>query len=157
MIGHEPVLVTLVNLVDRLPEWPCESHRRGRPPRYPDRVFAKGLVIMSVRHLHTVHELLTVLAQPTREMQTLRALLTIHGSFPSRRTWERRLPTVTGTLPRLIGMVGRRLVARIQPWARCGRAAAVDSTLLRARGGVWHAKDRAAGQVPHTSIDTDAH
>jgi len=28
---------------------------------------------------------------------------------------------------------------------------------LRANGGVWHKKDREAGVVPHTSIDTEAH
>jgi hypothetical protein len=28
------------------------------------------------------------------------------------------------------------------------------STVLRARGGVWHKKDREAGKVPHTSIET---
>jgi hypothetical protein len=33
-------------------------------------------------------------------------------------------------------------VALIQPWATCGRAAAIDSTVLRAKGGVWHKKDR---------------
>jgi hypothetical protein len=33
---------------------------------------------------------------------------------------------------------------------------ALDSTVLRARGGVWHKKDREAGKVPHTSIDTEA-
>ena len=48
--------------------------RRGRPPTYPDRLFLQALVIMIVRHLHTVHELLSVLAQPTPEMQTLRSL-----------------------------------------------------------------------------------
>ena len=37
-----------------------------------------------------------------------------------------------------------------------GRAVALDSTLLRARGGVWHKKHREAGVVPHTSIDTEA-
>jgi hypothetical protein len=45
---------------------------------------------MIVRHLHTVHELLRVLAQPTAEMMTLRQLLTEQESFPSRRTRERR-------------------------------------------------------------------
>jgi hypothetical protein len=34
---------------------------------------------------------------------------------------------------------------------------ALDSTLLGARGGVWHKKDREKGEVPHTSIDTEAH
>jgi Transposase DDE domain len=34
---------------------------------------------------------------------------------------------------------------------------ALDSTVLRAKGGEWHKKDREAGVVPHTSIDTEAH
>jgi hypothetical protein len=33
---------------------------------------------------------------------------------------------------------------------------ALDSTVLRARGGVWHKKDKEAGKVPHSSIDTEA-
>ena len=45
----------------------------------------------------------------------------------------------------------------LQPWACCGRAAAIDSTVLSAKGGVWHKKDREARIVPRTSIDTDAH
>ena len=31
------------------------------------------------------------------------------------------------------------------------------STMVRAHGGVWHKKDRDAGVVPHSSIDTEAH
>jgi hypothetical protein len=43
----------------------------------------KALVIMIVRHLRKVHELLTVSEQPTPEMQTLSALLTVNGlSWP---------------------------------------------------------------------------
>ncbi len=158
MIEHETLLVTLVKLVGRVPSPPPPaSRRRGRPPTYPDRLFLQALVMMIVRHLHTVHELLSVLAQPTPQMQTLRALLTVDGHFPTRRTWERRLHGIPATLPAQIGCLGRALVALIQPWARCGRAAAIDSTVLRARGGVWHKKDREAGIVPHTSIDTEAH
>src|SRR5207248_5227836 len=44
----------------------------------------------------------------------------------------------------------------LAPWVEHGRAVAMDSTVLRARGGVWHKKDREAGMVPHTSIDTQA-
>jgi Transposase DDE domain len=158
MIVHETLLVTLVKLVERIPALPSPVRRgRGRPPTYPDRLFLQALVIMIVRHLHTVHALLSVLAQPTPEMQTLRAVLTVDGRFPTRRTWERRLQAIPATLPTQIGCLGRALVARIQPWARCGRAAAIDSTVLRARGGVWHKQDREAGIVPHTSIDTQAH
>src|SRR5436190_2458434 len=112
---------------------------------------------MIVRHLHKVNELLSVRAQPTAEMATLRALLHEQGHFPSRRTWERRLKAIPQTLPAQIGCLGRHLVNLIQPWASAGRAVAIDSTVLRACGGVWHQKHREQGEVPHTSIDTEAH
>jgi hypothetical protein len=120
-------------------------------------LFLKALVIMIVRHLHKVHELLRVLAEPTAEMQALRPLLSQGGRCPTRRTWERRLKVLPASLPAQIGCLGRYLVARIQPWLAYGRAVAIDSTILLAHGGVWHKKDRDKGQVPHTSIDTEAH
>ena len=158
MLLQESLLVTLVKLVDDIP-MPTPSKRgRGRPPVYPDRLFLKALVIMVVRRLHKVHEFLAVLAEPTVEMHRLRGLLTdAQGRFPSRRTWERRLAAIPNTLPAQIGCLGRHLVELLEPWADCARAAAIDSTVLRALGGVWHKKDRDAGVVPHTSIDTDAH
>ena len=151
MIGQDTLLVALVRLIERLPV-PAHpaKRRRGRPKTYPDRLFVKALVIMIVRHLHTVYELRSVLDQPTAEMQTLRNLLTIEGQYPARRTWERRLKALPASLPAQIGCLGRYLVALIQPFATCGRAAAIDSTTLRARGGVWHKKDRETGEVPHT-------
>jgi hypothetical protein len=117
----------------------------------------KALVIMIVRHLHKVHELLTVLAEPTAEMQVLRLLLMEKGRYPTRRTWERRLKAIPATLPAQIGCLGRHLVTLLQPWATSGRAVAIDSTPLRAHGGVWHQKDREQGIVPHSAIDTEAH
>jgi hypothetical protein len=53
-------------------------------------------------------------------------------------------------------MLGAYLLRRLDPWPCGGRAVASDSTALRARGGVWHKKHREAGEVPHTSIDTEA-
>jgi hypothetical protein len=158
MIGQLSLLVMLVQLIDRLPPLPAPAKPGpGRPKTYSDHLFLKALVIMIVRHLHTVHELLTVLEQPSPEMQRLRLLLTQDGKYPSRRTWERRLQALPDTLPAQIGCLGRSLVRLIEPWAEGGRAVAIDSTILRARGGVWHKKDREAGVVPHSSIDTEAH
>jgi Transposase DDE domain len=158
MIEHETLRVTLVKLVSRIPVPPPPAKRgRGRPRTYPDRLFLQAVVVMIVRHRHTVHALLSVLAQPTAEMPTLRGLLTVDGRFPARRTWERRLQAIPATLPAQIGCLGRALVALIQPWARCGRAAAIDRTVWRAHGGVWHQKDREAGIVPPSSSDTAAH
>lgn len=156
MIHEISILVTLVMLVDVVPMLAVPP-KRGRPKFYPDRLFLKALVIMIVRGLHNVHTLLTVLEQPTPEMHRLRALLLVNGHYPTRRTWERRLKAIPETLSAQIGCLGRHLVYLIQPWQNFGRAGAIDSTLLRARGGVWHKKDREAGKVPHTSIDIEAH
>lgn len=101
--------------------------------------------MMIVRLLHQVNELLSVLAQPTVEMASLRTLLHEQGSFSSRRTWERHLKAIPETLPAQIGCLEHQLVELIQPWADTGRAVAIDSTILRARGGVWHQKHREQG------------
>jgi hypothetical protein len=156
MVPETSVLVALVLLIDRLPLAPAPPPRRGRPPVYPDRLFLKALVIMLIRRLPKVHLLLAVLDEPTPEMQRLRALLTEQGHYPTRRTWERRLRALPATLPAQIGCLGRYLVDHLRPWHDCGRAAAIDSTVLRAQGGVWHKKHREAGIVPHSSIDTEA-
>lgn len=159
MIPKESLLVCLVKLVDQIPEPPKPPSKRGkgRPNTYSDKLFLKALVIMIVRHLHKVSELFHVLNQPTPEMQQLRQLLSEREQFPSRRTFERRLKALPETLPAQIGSLGRHLVTLLNPWQDFGRAVAIDSTLLRALGGVWHKKDREAGVIPHTRIDTDAH
>lgn len=158
MIGQVSLLVILVSLIDRIPMPPPAAKRgRGRPPVYTDRLFLKALVIMIIRQLHNVHVLLTVLEQPSAEMACLRSLLRERGRYPSRRTWERRLAAMPTCLPAQLACLGRYLVTLIEPWAACGRAVAIDSTVLRAKGGVWHKKDREQGIVPHTAIDTEAH
>ena len=156
MVPESSVLVALVQLVDQLP-LPPAAPRRGRPVVYSDRLFFKALVIMIVKHLPRVHTLLAVLDQPTPEVQRLRALLSEHGRYPTRRTWERRLRAIPDTLPAQIGCLGRYLMDVLGPWPDSSPLAAVDSTPLRAHGGVWHRKDREAGGVPHSSIDTEAH
>jgi len=157
MIPGDRVLLILLRLVDRIPLPAPPPRRRGRPWVYPDRLFLKALVIMIVRRVPRVHTLLAILAEPTPEMAQLRALLTEQGRFPTRRTWERRLARIPDTLPAQIGCLGRHLVSRLDPWGKDGPAAAIDSTVLAAHGGVWHKKHREAGIVPHTSIDTEAH
>lgn len=155
MVSQEGTLVMLLKLVDAIPVPPSPARRgRGRPQVYSERLFLKALVVMIVRHLPTVGALLAVLEEPA--MQPVRALLVEEGRYPTRRTGERRLARLPARLPAQIACLGQHLVGLLQPWAEEGRAAAIDSTALRARGGVWHKTDRAAGIVPHPSIDTEA-
>jgi hypothetical protein len=123
---------------------------------YADRLIIKALIIMIIRRLYTATSLLNFLDQETALTQQLRELLTHNGQFPSRRTWERRLEALPDTLPQQIGSLGCLLVERLQPWQQWGRAVAVDSTPLRAKGGVWHKKHREQGVIPHSTIDTEA-
>jgi hypothetical protein len=122
MIADEPLLVTLLKLVDRIPHPPEPTKRgRGRPKVYSDRLFLKALVITLVERLSEVYELLCVLEQPTAEMRT-RLLLPLplaaeDGRYPSRRTFERRLKAMPETLPAQIACLGRELVESIEPWA----------------------------------------
>ena len=158
MILEEPFLVILLNLVDCIPTpAPPQKRGRGRPQTYPDQLIVKALIVMVVRRLYSAYALLAFLEQDTALTQQLRQQLTLpNGRFPSRRTWERRLAALPDSLPGLIGALGRYLVQLIQPWAQSGGAAAVDSTPVRANGGVWHKKHRDQGLVPHSSIDTEA-
>jgi hypothetical protein len=128
----------------------------GAPRSLSEKLFLKALLIMIVRRLHKVGEFLAVLDEPTPEMRMVCEVLREEGRFPCRRTFERRLKALPETLPEQIGCLGRHLVGVLKPWASRGRAVALDSTTLQAKGGVWHKKDRQAGVVPHTSIDTEA-
>jgi hypothetical protein len=158
MITQDTVLVQLIRLLERIPSPPPprRRRRRGRPTFYPEKLFLKALVIMIVRRLYKVGELLAVLDEPTPEMMMVRELLREEGRFPSRRTFERRLKALPERLPEQIGCLGRHLVEVLKPWEGRGRAVALDSTVLQAKGGVWHKKDKKAGKVPHSSIDTEA-
>jgi hypothetical protein len=159
MVPQGNLLVMLVGLVDLIPTPPdSKPRKRGRLKTYPDQFFLKALVIMIVRQVHTPFGLLAILAQPSAEMQALRQQLTLpSGQFACRRTWERRLAAIPENLPAQIACLGGFLLVSLGLWAQAARAAAIDSTVLIARGGVWHKKDREANQVPHTSIDTEAH
>jgi Transposase DDE domain len=157
MIYQDSVLVQLIRLVDQIPTpQPPLRRSRGRPIFYSEKLFMKALVIMIVRRLHKVGELLAVLEEQSAQMREVRQLLFEGGRFPSRRTFQRRLKTLPNSLPDQIGCLGRYLVEVLKPWESRGRAVALDSTVLQAKGGVWHKKDKQRGKVPHTSIDTEA-
>jgi Transposase DDE domain len=157
MLTHGSILVSLLWLVEHIPPPPPPVKRqRGRQAFYSDKLFVKALIVMILRRLYTAYALLHFLEQDDPVAMRIRLLLMEHGRFPTRRTWERRFATLPARLPALIGCLGRHRVALLQPWAAQGHAAAVDSTPLRANGGVWHKKPRLAGEVPHSSIDPEA-
>ena len=86
MLRHTSILVSLVQLVERLP-WPPEPLKRprGHPKTYSDRLIVKALIMMIIRRLYTAYALLAFLGQDDPLPRQLRPLLSEQGRFPSRR------------------------------------------------------------------------
>ena len=157
MLPHGSILVSLLWLVEQLPTLPPPAKRQcGRQEFSADTLFGKALSVMSIRRLSPAYAFLRFLEQDDAVARQMRPLLTEHGRVPTRRTWERRFETLPARLPALSGCLGHPLATRLQPWAAQGHAATVDSTSLRANGGVWHKQHRLAGEGPYSSIDTEA-
>jgi hypothetical protein len=73
--------------------------------------------------------------------------------MPSRRTLDRRLKTISTDIKERITAIGNWFVLQdmVNPYIL-----AVDSTLLRSKGKVWHKSSMEKGIVPRSGIDTDA-
>ena len=74
-------------------------------------------------------------------------------SIPSRRTFDRRLKTISTDIKERIATMGHLFVTEglADP-----TVTAIDSTLLKAKGHVWHKSSMKKGVVPRSGIDTDA-
>lgn len=73
--------------------------------------------------------------------------------MPSRRTLDRRLKTIPTDIKERITAIGNWFVLQdmVNPYIL-----AVDSTLLRSKGKVWHKSSMEKGIIPRSGIDTDA-
>ena len=72
---------------------------------------------------------------------------------PSRRTFDRRLKTISIDIKEKITTMGCLFVTEgiVKPYIM-----AIDSTLIKSRGKVWHKSSMKKGIVPRSGIDTDA-
>jgi Transposase DDE domain len=74
-------------------------------------------------------------------------------SLPDRRTFDRRLSTISIDIKERIAAMAALFIKKrlIDPYI-----VSVDSTLLKAKGHVWHKSSMIKGIVPRSGIDTDA-
>ena len=75
------------------------------------------------------------------------------SSIPSRRTFDRRLKTISTDVKGMISAMGNLFVKErlADP-----TITAIDSTLIKAKGHLWHTSSMKKGIVPRSGIDTDA-
>src|SRR6185437_4976443 len=74
-------------------------------------------------------------------------------SIPSRRIFDRRLKTISTDIKQRISTMGYLFAAEGLVDLSI---TAIDSTLLKAKGSVWHTSSMKKGIVPCSGIDTDA-
>jgi hypothetical protein len=79
-------------------------------------------------------------------------------SIPSRRTFDRRLKTMSTDIKQRISTMGYLFAAEgiVMVDDDHSIATAVDSTLMKAKGSIWHKSSMKKGIIPCSGIDTDA-
>jgi len=130
-----------------------KRRRRGRPYVYSPTIILRCFIVRLWFRLdsnNALHEFLE-LSYPYNKKIMKRCGLT---QIPDRRTFDRRLKTISIDIKERIAIIMTRLFVcekMIDPYI-----VAIDSTLLKAKGHVWHKSSMNKGIVPRSGIDTDA-
>jgi hypothetical protein len=135
--------------------WPKSDRKRGRGTSYvyPPTVILRCFVVRIWLRLDSnraLHDFLAMDYYPYNRKVLKACGLT---SLPDRRTLDRRLSTISLDIKERISSMGNLFVNErlVDPYI-----AAIDSTLLRAKGHLWHKSSMITRVVPRSGIDTDA-
>lgn len=150
---YESVLFSILHLIGCI-SWPVSRTKkhRGHPYVYSPTVILRCFIVriwFRIDSNNALHEFLMADSLYSRKLVTACGL----KSIPDRRTFDRRLKTISADIKQRIAAMGNLFAAEklVDPYI-----VAPDSTLLRARGAVWHKSSMKKGEVPYSGIDIDA-
>ena len=128
------------------------KRRRGRPYVYSPTVILRCFIVRLWFRLdsnNALHEFLGMNYPYNKKVMKACGLTQI----PDRRTFDRRLKTISIDIKERIAVMISLFVHEnmLDPYI-----VAIDSTLLKAKGSVWHKSSMIKGVVPCSGIDTDA-
>jgi hypothetical protein len=126
--------------------------KRGRPYVYSPTVILRCFIVRLWFRLdsnNALHTFLDIDCQYNRKLVLACGLV----SIPCRRTFDRRLKTISTDIKERISTMGYLFVSErlVEP-----SITSIDSSLLKAKGPVWHKSSMKKGEVPCPGIDTDA-
>lgn len=134
--------------------WPAAPRRkRGRPYVYSPTIILRCFIAriwFKIDSNNALHTFLIMDCQYNRKLAIACGLITI----PSRRTFDRRLKTMSTDVKERISTMGYLFIAKrlvVDP-----SITAIDSTLIKANGSIWHKSSMKKGIVPRSGIDIDA-
>jgi len=128
------------------------TRKRGRPYVYPPTVILRCFIVRIWFRLDSNNGLHVFLNTDCRYNHKL-ALACGLVSIPSRRTFDRRLKTISTNVKQMISTMGYLFVTECMADPSI---TATDSSLLKAKGPLWHKSSMKKGIVPCPGIDTDA-
>ena len=131
---------------------PSLPRKRGRPYVYSPTVILRCFIVRIWFRIDSnkgLHIFLIMDCQYNRKLAIACGLV----SIPCRRTFDRRLKAISTDIKERISTMGYLFVAEglVDP-----SITSVDSTLIKAKGCVWHKSSMEKGIVPCPGIDTDA-
>ncbi len=134
--------------------WPHNNKGggRGRPYVYSPTVILRCFVVRIWFRLDSnraLHEYLAMDLSYNKKIKKVCGL----SRVPSRRTFDRRLVTIFTDIKNRITTMGELFVHDkiVDP-----SILSTDSTIIKAKGFVWHKSSMEEGVVPRSGIDTDA-
>jgi hypothetical protein len=135
--------------------WPHKHNSKSRPGRpfvYSLTVILRCFIVRIWFRLDSnriLHEYLAMDLPYNRKVMKVCGL----SKVPSRRTFDRRLSTISTDIKNRITTMGELFVRNkiINP-----SVLSTDGTLMKAKGYVWHKSSMVEGVVPRSGIDTDA-
>jgi hypothetical protein len=101
---------------------------------------------------NALHIFLNLDCQYNHKLAIACGLITI----PCRRTFDRKLKTISTDIKGRISTMGYLFVAEHLAMVNDHPVTAIDSTLLKAKSHVWHKSSMKKEIVPHSGIYTDA-
>ena len=133
--------------------WPHnKTRRRGRPYVYSPTVILKCFIVRLWFRLDSnraLYEYLTMDLPYNKKIMKGCGL----SRVPSRRTFDRRLVTISTDIKNRINTMGDLFVREkiVDP-----SILSADSTLIKAKGHVWHKSSIKKKVIPRSGIDKDA-
>ncbi len=152
----ESILFNILYLIGYIP-WPSSPRKLGRPYVYSPTVILRCFIVRLWFRLDSnngLHIFLNTDCQYNHKLALACGLVSIPCS---RRTFDRRLKTISKDIKQRISTMGYLFVTEYMIMNEDANSiAAVDSTLMKAKGSVWHKSSMKKGIVPCPGIDTDA-
>jgi len=151
-IKSESFLIGILCLIGLIPCPKPVKKRRGRPYYYSPTVMLRCFIVrvwLRIPSNNALHNYFSIDKAYNRKVMRACGL----DRLPDRRTFDRRFRTISSDIRARIDAMGILFVREglVDPCI-----VSVDSSLLRAKGHVWHRSSMKKNVIPRSGIDTDA-